>query len=582
MPDLRRALGFLRPYWRESLGAFLSLLAVTVASLLAPQVMAYIVDRGITAGDRDALALGCLALVAVAAARDLFTFTQTFLIEKAGQGAAFSMRNELFQRLGALSFSYHDRAQTGQLMTRVTSDVDTARQFIAGGLLQVLSAALLLVGSAAILLATSWRLALLVLLIIPAIGLVFYSFFRSVGPRFRSVAQKLGNLNSVLQENLAGARVVKAFAREPYEAARFRASNDDLLGENLAVVGGTARTFPLIFFIANLGTLAVIWLGGAQVIAGELSIGDLVAFNTYLSFLLMPIFILGGTLASIAQADASARRVFEVLDAPQEVADQPGALSLPRLQGRVAFEQVTFSYSGSERASISEVSFAAEPGQTVAIIGRTGAGKSTIINLIPRFYEASSGRVTVDGHDVRAVTLASLRGQVGIVLQETNLFSGPIRDNIAYGRPGATQAEIEAAARAAQAHDFISALPAGYDTVVGERGVGLSGGQRQRVAIARALLVDPAILIMDDSTSAVDAGTEYQIQQALAELRRGRTTFVIAQRMSTVRSADTILVMEEGRLIAQGNHLELTINCGPYCELIAALAGDPAAVAAGA
>ncbi len=580
MSDLRRALGYLRLYWRGTLGAFVSLLLVTAASLLVPQALAYIVDRGISAQDSRALVVGCLVLLALAAVRDLFTFVQTYLIERAGQGMAFSLRDALFRRLSALSFSYHDRAQTGQLMTRVTSDVDTARQFIAGGLLQLVNAVLLLIGSAAILLATSWSLALLTLLMIPAIGLVFFSFFRTVGPRFRAVAQKLGGLNTVLQENLAGVRVVKAFAREPYESQRFRASNDDLLGENLAVVRGTARTFPLIFFIANLGTLGVIWLGGAQVVGGTLSIGDLVAFNTYLSFLLMPIFILGGTLASIAQADASARRIFEVLDAPQEVADQPGAATLPRVQGRVAFEQVSFAYSGSERASIEQVSFVAEPGQTLAILGRTGAGKSTIINMIPRFYDVTGGRVLIDGHDVRDVTLASLRGQIGIVLQETNLFSGPIRDNIAYGRPGATQAEVEAAAQAAQAHAFITAMPQGYDTVVGERGVGLSGGQRQRVAIARALLVDPSILIMDDSTSAVDSNTEYQIQQALAGLRKGRTTFIIAQRMSTVRAADRILVMEEGRLIAQGTHTELTINCGPYCELIAALAGEPAAVAA--
>jgi ATP-binding cassette, subfamily B, multidrug efflux pump len=581
MTALRRALLYLRPHWAITLGAFVSLLFVTITSLVSPQLLRYAIDNGITGQDSQALLWACVGLLGVAALRNLFTFTQTYWIEQAGQEVAFTMRNELVNRLNALSFSYHDRAQTGQLMTRVTNDVDTARQFIGGGLIQIVNAILLLIGSAAILLVTNWQLALLVLLMVPAIGFVFFTFFRTVGPRFRAVAQKLGFLNTVLQEGLAGVRVVKAFAREPYEAKRFRSANDDLLVENLAVIRGIAVSFPLIFFIANLGTLLVIWYGGAQVIGGSLSVGDLVAFNSYLAFLLLPIFILGNTLSSIAQADASARRVFEVLDAPVEVLDKPDAVTLPRVKGRVVFDTVSFSYTGSEQASISDVSFVAEPGQTVAIIGRTGAGKSTIINLIPRFYEVSNGRVQIDGYDVRDVTLTSLRSQIGIVLQESMLFSGTLRENIAFGRQNATDAEIEAAAKAAQAHDFISALPQGYATIVGERGVGLSGGQRQRVAIARALLLDAPILIMDDSTSAVDTQTEYQIQQALNQLRKGRTTFVIAQRMSTVRNADTILVMEEGRLIAQGSHVELTINCGPYCELIAALSGEGEAVVAG-
>jgi ATP-binding cassette, subfamily B, multidrug efflux pump len=574
MSALRRALLYLRPHWLITLGAFASLLLVTATSLLSPQLLRYAIDSGVNGRDLQALLWACLGLLGIAALRNIFTFTQTYWIEQAGQEVAFTMRNELVKRLNALSFSYHDQAQTGQLMTRVTNDVDTARQFIGGGLIQLINALLLLVGSAVILLATNWQLALLVLLMVPAIGFVFFRFFRSVGPRFRAVAQKLGMLNTVLQEGLAGVRVVKAFAREPYEAKRFRAANDDLLVENLAVIRGISLSFPLIFFVANLGTLVVIWYGGAQVIGGSLSIGDLVAFNSYLAFLLLPIFILGNTLSSIAQADASARRIFEVLDAPLEVTDRPNAQVLPRVKGRVAFEQVSFSYSGSERASISDVSFVAEPGQTVAIIGRTGAGKSTIINLVPRFYEVSAGRVLLDGYDVREVTLTSLRSQIGIVLQESMLFSGTLRENIAFGHTEASDAEIEAAAKAAQAHEFISALPQGYNTLVGERGIGLSGGQRQRVAIARALLLDAPILIMDDSTSAVDTQTEYQIQQALNQLRQGRTTLVIAQRMSTVRNADTILVMEEGRLIAQGNHVELTLNCGPYCELIAALAGE--------
>jgi len=568
MRDLWRALGYLRKYWIVTLGAFASLLVVTLISLITPQILQVLINRGISASNLSVILYASLLLLLVAGIRNLFTFTQGFWSEKASQSAAYEMRNAIFARLENLSFSYYDQAQTGQLMTRVTSDVDTVRNFTGNGLLQLVNAIVMLFGSAIILLLTNWRLALIVLTIVPAVLSIFLFFLRRIGPRFRLVQQKLGNLNTILQENLAGVRVIKAFVREPYEVARYRSANDDLLQENLTIVRGTSLSFPLIFFIANLGTLAVIWFGGAQVIGGQLNIGQLVAFNSYLTYLLLPVFILGSTLTSITQSAASAHRVFEVIDTPIDVADKPDAIALTHLHGRVVFEDVSFRYAGSEIMTLTNVSFVTEPGQTVAVLGKTGSGKSSIINLIPRFYDVTDGKVMVDEYDVRDVTLVSLRSLIGIVLQETNLFSGTIRENIAYGRPGATQEEIEAAARAAQAHTFITNFPTGYETVVGERGIGLSGGQKQRIAIARALLLNPSILILDDSTSAVDAETEYQIQQALQNLMENRTSFIIAQRINTVRNADLILLIDGGRLIAHGKHEELLRSSCEYAELL--------------
>lgn len=581
MGDLWRAFGYLGKYWRITLGAFVSLLIVTATNLINPQLLRIVVDQGISASSLGTIVKTSLIILGLAVVRDLCTFAQSYWGEKASQGAAYDMRNTIFARLERLSFSYHDQAQTGQLMTRVTSDVEAVRTFNSTGLLQLLNAIVMLIGSASILLATNWKLGLVALAIIPAILAVFLFFLARVGPRFRVVQQKLGNLNTILQENLAGIRVVKAFVREPYELGRFRAANDDLLQENFVIVRASSLAFPLIFLFANLGTLAIIWLGGEQVIGGSLSIGELVAFNTYLSYLLLPVFILGGSLTSISQANASAHRFFEIIDAPIVVTDRPGARPLSALQGRVDFDHVDFQYAGSETLTLSQVSFSAEPGQNIAILGRTGSGKSSITNLIPRFYDVTGGSVRLDGQDVRDVTLASLRSQIGIVLQDTNLFSGSIRDNIAYGRPSASQEEIEAAARAAQAHDFIVGFPEGYNTLIGERGVGLSGGQRQRIAIARALILDPALLILDDSTSAVDAETEYQIQQALQRLMAKRTSFIIAQRISTVRNASQILLIDQGKLVAQGTHEELMKSSGLYCELLESqMLNDETAVAA--
>jgi len=495
---------------------------------------------------------------------------QGYLAERASQGVAYDLRNALFAKIERLSFSYYDSAETGQLVTRLTSDVEQIRTFAGSGVVQLASAAVMLVGTTILLLVLNWQLALVALAVVPGIFALLLRFVRRIGPLFRGVQQTLGRLNTVLQEDLAGVKTIRTYSREDYETARYRAVNEELLEKNLTTVRTFSNNFPFVFFLANLGTAAIVLYGGLQVIGGSLLIGELIAFNTYLGFLLFPILTIGFLSAGISRAGASSQRVFEILDAPLEVTDAPDAKPLPPISCRVEFDDVRFRYPGSEQEILRGVSFAVEPGQTVAILGTTGSGKSSLVNLIPRFYDVTGGSVKLDGHDVRDVTLSSLRSQIGIVLQETLLFSGPVRDNIAYGRPGATQEEIEAAARAAQADGFIRALPKGYDTVVGERGIGLSGGQRQRVAIARALLVNPRLLILDDSTSAVDAQTEAAIQESLDRLMReeDRTVFVIAQRVTTVRDADLILVLDEGEIAARGTHEELLRESELYNEIL--------------
>lgn len=567
MKPLQRALGYLRNNWLIFLGAYVSLILVTASNLVTPRLIQRIIDEGIIERNVNVIITMTVVILALAALRAGFQFLQGYWSEKASQGAAFEMRNTLYEKLQKLSFSYHDRAQTGQLMTRATNDIELVRQFTGMGLIQFVNSLLMFFGTAIILFVVNWRLALAAMATMPVTFLVIFRFVTAIQPIFRRVQEKLGFLNTILQENLSGVRVVKAFAREEYEAHRFATANIDLRGENLKAARAFSFNLPLVFTMSGLSTLVVMWFGGEQVIGQTLTLGELVAFNTYVGLLLFPIFGLGMVSALISQASAGAVRIFEILDAPVEVADKPGAPSLPPVTGRVAFEKVSFRYVGATQNTLTDVSFVASPGQTVAILGATGAGKSSIINLIPRFYDVTAGRVTIDGHDVRDVTVESLRSQIGIVLQETNLFSGTIRENIAYGRPNASLDDVIEAAKAAEAHDFIIELPEGYETKVGERGVGLSGGQKQRIAIARALLLDPRILILDDSTSSVDAETEYRIHQALDRLMRGRTSFVIAQRISTVRNADMILVLERGQVVAQGAHTELLQTSEVYADI---------------
>lgn len=568
MKGLRRIAVYLRPYWLLTFGALLSLVLVSLANLLSPQVLRVVIDSGIRNKESSVLLWAILAFIGVAAVRGIFSFTQGYWSEKGSQAVAYDMRNTLFEKLQNLSFSYHDQAQTGQLMTRITNDVEQVRTFLDNALLQMVSALVLFVGSLTALISMNWRLSLIVLVTVPAMLGILIRFIKVVRPMYRQVQIKLSALNTVLQENLVGVRVVQAFAREPHESTRYSTLNEDLLVSNIRTIRGQASSFPMIFMIANFGTLAVIWLGGYQVIGGTLSLGELVAFSSYLGLLTQPIMMLGMITAQLSRASVSADRIFEILDTPNSVTDRPNAQPLPPVTGRITFSDVSLRYMSGEEPVLDHISFVAEPGQTVAIMGQTGSGKSSIINLIPRFYDVTGGKVMIDGHDVRDVTLESLRDQIGMVLQETTLFSGSIRENIAYGRPDASSEEVEAAAHAAQAHEFVTSFPDGYETIVGERGVGLSGGQKQRIAIARALLRDPRILILDDSTSSVDAQTEYLIQQALNYLRRGRTAFVIAQRISTVRDADLILLLDHGQIVARGTHTELLRDSSLYGEII--------------
>jgi ATP-binding cassette subfamily B protein len=566
---LRRALGYLlKPYGGLMAIAFVSLLLGSAASLISPKLIERAIDDGIVPRNMNAILIAVTGLLIVAVIKGVFTFLQNFVSEKASQNMAYDLRNEIFNKITEMGFSFYDKQQTGQLMTRVTSDVDTLRQFIGQGFLQLIGALITLIVVAIVLFATNWQLALVEVLSIPIIFALLGFFIQRVRPLFMAAQAKLGALNTILQENLAGIRVVRSFAREPHEVQRYTGINQELADVNIDVTRKFSINFPAIFMVVNVTTLLVVLVGGFQVIGNTLKVGELVAFNSYLAVLIQPIFAFGFLSSFISRAAVSAERVFEVLDAKSDVIEKPDAKTLPAVQGRVEFKNVTFKFAGAEQPVLSSIDLLAEPGQTIAIMGKTGSGKSSIINLIPRFYDPNAGQILIDGHDVKDVTLDSLRGAIGIVLQDNILFSGSIRDNIAYGKPDATMDDVLAAARAAQADAFITAMPDGYNTVVGERGVGLSGGQKQRVAIARALLIDPRILILDDSTSAVDAETEYQIQQALDKLMKNRTTFVIAQRISTVRDADKIVLLDNGRVIAQGAHEELLASSSLYGEII--------------
>ena len=591
---------YLGRYRRVAVAAYVALFISTGAQLMVPRLVSHIIDSVTTgtiantilglppqaqasvaqsqgktldqihldaSGAEKAIIAAGIAIIIFALSRGLFAFIQGYMAERLSQNLAFDFRNELFAKIQRLSFSYHDQNQTGQLMIRATDDVEKVRMFLGQGLLLSLQALVLLVGTLIILLTTNVKLTLVAIPVLPLALAIFMVFGGVAQPLFTELQKRLSALNTILQENLAGIRVVKAFAREAEEQKRFDVSVDSLLRQNLRISAIFAVIFPLTFLIANLGQAAVLYAGSYQIVGKTLTLGQWQEFSLYLAYIFLPLGQLGFIITLMAQAGASSTRIFEILEAKNEVEDKPDAIDVPAILGRVVFDQVSFRYFKSGEYVLQDVSFEVNPGQTVALLGATGSGKTTIINLLPRFYDATEGRVMVDEHDVRDLKLNSLRSHIGIVLQETTLFTGTIRDNIAFGRPDASMDDVIAAAQAAAAHDFIVSFPDGYDTPVGDRGTTLSGGQKQRIAIARALLLNPQILILDDSTSSVDVATEFQIQKALDSLMKGRTSFVIAQRISTVLNADLILVLDKGHIVARGTHEELMEQSPIYVEI---------------
>ena len=575
MKPLIRMGRFLRPYWRRILIAVLLLVGVVAADLLIPRLTQQVIDEGIAERDMGAIARTSLLMLGAALVSALFAVANTLLSVRVGLNTGADLRSAIARKVQTFSFGNLDDFQTGQLMVRATSDVQMVEMVVQMGMRIMARAPLWALGSIAMLILTSPRLALIMLGLVPVIGLFVWFFLTKARPLFLEVQQKLDRLNQVLQENLAGVRVVKAFVRDDYEIERFEEANDDLLERSLEVMRFLSLVIPTMFFLVNLSIVAVIWFGGVSTIQGGFSVGQLVASVNYMLYAIFPMMMLGMMVMPISSASASAGRIWEVLDSEPDVEQPADATELPQIEGEVMLRDVFFGYDGhSEEPVLQGIDLTAEPGQTVALLGATGSGKSTLVHLIPRFYDANRGKVMLDGVDVRQIPLHQLRTHVGVALQEPVLFTGTIRDNIRYGRPGASEEEVVAAAQAAQAHAFITSFPEGYDTYVGQRGVNLSGGQKQRLAIARALLVDPEVLILDASTSSVDVQTEIQIEQALEGLMEDATTFVIAQRISSVLTADKIIVLDRGKVAAEGTHEELMASSEIYQEIYRSQLGD--------
>jgi ATP-binding cassette subfamily B protein len=581
MHVLIRLLSFLRPYKRRVIFAWLCVCGASLFVLVSPQLVAWAIDtglkvriEGVDGADKTGVALGsthtlviaALAIVGAAAARGVFAYGQTYLAEWISQRVAYDLRNAIYDHLQRLSYAYHDRAQTGQIMSRATQDVEGVRMYISMGVLRLLYIVILLAAVLGLMLFANWRLALVSWVFLPPIAWRSVVMTTRLRPIWLRVQDGLARLGTVMQENLTGVRVVKAFSREAHESRKFAAEAGALFQDSYATNRIQAVNSPMLTALWMMATVATIWFGGREIIAGRLQPGELAAFMLYLTLLQMPVRVLGWVVILFARAQSAGERIYEILDAESAVKEKPGAVELRSVKGRVRFDKVSFGYDIISPV-LRDVSLDAKPGEVLALLGPTGSGKTTVVNLMPRFYDVTGGRITIDGVDIRDVSLASLRLSIGVVQQDVFLFSATIRENIAYGAVDASDEQIIEVAKAARIHDFIVGLPEGYDTWVGERGITLSGGQKQRVAIARTLLMDPRILVLDDSTSSVDTETEYLIQQALTELMRGRTTFVIAQRLRTVKAADQILVMRNGQIVERGRHEELLEHGGFYREI---------------
>ena len=581
MKSLRRMFSYMRPYKKETILALILLTGMVVADLMIPRLTQRVIDVGIANKDMRVVITTSLFMVVVALVSAAFSIGNTIFSVKVAQSLAADVRNDLVDKVQTFSFGNLDKINTGQLITRTTSDINQIQMIFLLALRMLTRAPLWVIGASTMLILTSPRLSLKLVILIPLFLVVIWFFVKNAQPLFMTVQRKLDRLNQVMQENLAGIRVVKAFVREEHEKERFATANINLTNQTIKVYRMLAFLLPSITLILNLGIVLVIWFGGLDVIYGTLSVGKIVAFTNYLFFALFPLIMLAAMTGPVASADASAGRVYEILDSEPNVKEAKIPAKLPVIKGKVAFEHVFFNYNGgSEEAVLKDISFVANPGETVAILGATGSGKSSLINLIPRFYDVTSGQITLDGVDIRELRLNFLRSQIGFVLQEAILFTGTIRENITFGRHDATEEEIIQAAKTAQAHDFIMRLPEGYESVIGEKGTNLSGGQKQRISIARALLVNPHILVLDDSTSAVDFETEAKLQASLEALlaskeRNASTTFVVAQRISTVFTADKIIVLDKGSIAAVGTHHELMKTSRIYQEIYESQLGNP-------
>ena len=566
--NLRRAFGYVKPYAKEAILAIILLALVVSVDLIIPRLVQVVIDEGVAKQNQEVIIRTSLLMVGISVISALFMIGNTIFTVRVSRGFEADLREAIFKKIQTFSFGNLDDFTTGQLLTRMTSDLNQVRHVITMTFRMYFRMPLTFIGSISIMVATNPQLSLVIAVLLPIVLVLVAALIKIVDPLYTRVQEKLDHLNQVLQENLMGIRVVKVFVRRHYENRRFETRNEELYGTAVKTTRAINIFNPMVTVLLNLGIVAVIYYGGIQVSTGIASVGQILAFLNYINQVFTPVFTLSSQAGLISAAEASARRIFRVVDTVPEIGNKSGALVLDGVKGRVVFEDVSFSYNEDGGAPIlSHISFTAEPGQVVAVLGATGSGKSTLINLIPRFYDVTSGRVTIDGVDVRDIKIESLRGNIGISLQESILFSGTIKDNIKYGRQNATDGEVMEAAKAAQAHDFITKFPDGYDTMVGQRGVNLSGGQKQRIAIARALLVKPQILILDDSTSSVDVATEAKIEKALDDLMKGSTRFVVAQRISTVLTADKILILENGRMVAEGNHEQLMETSPIYQEI---------------